>query len=82
MHDERWWLKPREPVQCEIEIWPMCMVFGKGHRIRLDIQPRDGVGAAPYTHYPAAYNTGGLNTVHTGGRMASYLLLPIIPAKS
>ena len=21
-HDERWWLKPGEPVECEIEIWP------------------------------------------------------------
>ena len=80
-HNERWWLKPGVPVECEIEIWPACMVFGKGHRIRLDIQPRDGVGSAPYLHYPAAYNTGGENTVHTGGRMASYLLLPIIPPK-
>ncbi len=78
-HDERWWLAPGAPVECEIEIWPACMVFGKGHRIRLDIQPRDGVGSAPYTHYPAAYNTGGLNTVHTGGSMASYLMLPVIP---
>jgi predicted acyl esterase len=57
------------------------MVFKKGHRIRLDIQPRDGVGSAPYTHYPAAYNTGGENTVYTGGDMASYLLLPVIPPK-
>ncbi len=81
-HNERWWLKPGEPVECEIEIWPACMVFKQGHRIRLDIQPRDGVGAAPYLHYPAAYNTGGENTVHTGGSMASYLLLPIIPPKS
>jgi putative CocE/NonD family hydrolase len=80
-HDERWWLEPGEPVECEIEIWPACMVFKKGHRIRLDIQPRDGAGSAPYTHYPAAYNTGGENTVHTGGKMASYLLLPIIPPK-
>ena len=81
-HNERWWLKPGVPVECEIEIWPACMVFKKGHRIRLDIQPRDGVGSAPYLHYPAAYNTGGENTVHTGGRMASYLLLPIIPPKT
>lgn len=80
-HNERWWLKPNEPVECEIEIWPAGMVFKKGHRIRLDIQPRDGVGSAPYTHYPAAYNTGGENTVYTGGSMASYLLLPIIPPK-
>lgn len=81
-HDERWWLKPGEIVECEIEIWPACMVFGKGHRIRLDIQPRDGVGSAPYLHYPAAYNTGGLNTVHTGGTCASYLMLPVIPPKA
>ena len=81
-HNERWWLAPGAPVECEIEIWPACMVFGKGHRIRLDIQPRDGVGSTPYTHYPAAYNTGGLNTVHTGGGMASYLMLPIIPPKA
>ncbi len=81
-HNERWWLKSGEIVACEIEIWPACMVFKQGHRIRLDIQPRDGAGSAPYLHYPAAYNTGGENTVHTGGRMASYLLLPIIPPKS
>ncbi len=80
-HDERWWLAPGVPVECEIEIWPTGMVFRKGHRVRLDVQPRDGVGAAPYTHYPAAYNTGGMNTIHTGGRTPSYLLLPIIPPR-
>ena len=31
-HDERWWLEPGEPVECQIEIWPTCMVFSKGHR--------------------------------------------------
>ena len=31
-------------------------MFKKGHRIRLDIQPRDGVGASVYRHYPADYN--------------------------
>ena len=75
-------INPGELVECEIEIWPACMVFGKGYRIRLDIQPRDGVGSAPYLHYPAAYNTGGLNTVHTGGSRASYLMLPVIPPQA
>jgi predicted acyl esterase len=56
------------------------MVFRKGHRIRLDIQPRDGVGSAPYTHYCADYNTG-TNAIFTGGGRASYLLLPVIPKK-
>jgi predicted acyl esterase len=57
------------------------MVFKKGHRIRLDIQPRDGVGSAPYTHYHGDYNSGGRNTIHTGGKYASHLLLPVIPAR-
>jgi uncharacterized protein len=79
-HDRRQWLKPNEPVRVDVEIWPTCMVFRKGHRIRLDIQPRDGVGSAPYTHYSADYNTGN-NTIMTGGSMASHLLLPVIPRK-
>ena len=77
-HDERQWLARNAPVRLDVEIWPTCMVFRKGHRIRLDVQPKDGVGAAPYTHYSADYNTG-TNTIYTGGSMASHLLLPVIP---
>jgi hypothetical protein len=77
-HLRRAVLAPGETVRLEIEIWPTCMVFRKGHRIRLDIQPRDGVGSFPYTHYSADYNTGE-NAIYSGGDRASYLLLPIIP---
>ena len=65
-----------------MEIWPTCMVFKKGHRIRLDVQPRDGVGASVYRHYHADYNIGAHNTIHAGGDTVSYLLLPVIPPKS
>ncbi len=78
-HMDREWLKPGEVVPMEIEIWPTSMVFRKGHRVRLDVQSRDGVGSAPYTHYAADYNTG-TNAIFTGGARASYLLLPAIPA--
>ena len=78
-HDERLWLKPNEPVECPLEIWPTCIVLGKGHRLRVDIQPRDGVGSAPYTHYHADYNAGAENTVYSGGDRQSYLLLPVVP---
>ncbi len=81
-HNERLWLKPGEPVECQVEIWPTCMVFRQGHKLRVDIQPRDGVGSAPYTHYHAEYNAGAQNTIYAGGDKASYLLLPIIPPKS
>jgi putative CocE/NonD family hydrolase len=80
-HDERQWLKPGEIVECHVEIWPTSMVFKKGHRIRLDVQPRDGVGSSVYRHYHADYNIGAENTIHAGGDRVSYLLLPIIPPK-
>ena len=81
-HNERQWLQPGEIVECRVEVWPTSMVFKKGHRIRIDIQPRDGVGSAPYTHFHADYNAGARNTVYAGGDKPSYLLLPVIPPKS
>jgi uncharacterized protein len=80
-HQRRLYLKPGEIVQVHVEIWPTCMVFRKGHRIRLDVQPRDGFGSQSYLHYHADYNAG-TNTVHAGGERESYLLLPVIPPKS
>jgi hypothetical protein len=80
-HNERQWLEPGEPVECHVEIWPTCMVFKKGHRIQLDVQPRDGVGSSVYRHYHADYNIGAQNTLHAGGDKVSYLLLPVIPPK-
>ena len=79
-HARRLWLKPGEIVQVDVEIWPTSMVFKKGHRIRLDVQPRDGAGSQSYMHYHADYNTGS-NTIYAGGEYESYLLLPVIPAK-
>lgn len=79
-HRTRRYLKPGEVVRVEVEIWPTSMVFKAGHRLRLDVQPRDGVGSAPFTHYHADYNVG-MNSVHTGPRHESYLLLPLIPPK-
>jgi predicted acyl esterase len=79
-HLRRLWLTPGEIVKVDVEVWPTSMVFKKGHRIRVDIQPTDGVGSAPYTHYSNEYNDGD-NTVYAGGDKESYLLLPIIPAK-
>ena len=77
-HTRRLYLKPGQIVKVEVEIWPTSMVFRKGHRIRLDVQPRDGVGSQSYMHYHADYNTGS-NTIHAGGEHESYLLLPVIP---
>jgi predicted acyl esterase len=78
-HTRRQYLTPGEIVKVDVEIWPTSMVFRRGHRIRLDIQPRDGAGSQSYMHYHADYNTG-TNTIYAGGERESYLLLPVIPA--
>jgi putative CocE/NonD family hydrolase len=80
-HNQRLWLEPNKPVECDVEVWPTSMIFKKGHKLRVDIQPRDGIGSAPYTHYHADYNAGAENTVYAGGDRASYLMLPVIPPK-
>jgi predicted acyl esterase len=79
-HERAHPLAPGEPVRLDIEIWPTSMVFAAGHRIRLDVQPVDGIGSAPYTHYSADYNSGR-NTILIGGDRPSYLTLPIIPSE-
>ncbi|MDH3351970.1 MAG: CocE/NonD family hydrolase, partial [Gammaproteobacteria bacterium] len=71
-HDEEQKLEPGEIVPIEVEIWPTSMVFRKGHRIRLDVQPHDG------DHYFAAYKLGD-NSIHMGPDFPSHVLLPIIP---
>jgi len=80
-HDERWWLTPGEAVECQVEIWPTSMVFKKGHKLRLDISPADGVGTQHFTHFHADYNQGQTATIYSGGERPSYLLLPVIPPK-
>ena len=80
-HDERWWLTPDEIVECQVEIWPTSMVFRKGHKLRLDITPRDGPASGHFTHYNADYNAGAMNTVYSGGDKLSWLMLPVIPPK-
>ena len=77
-HQGRKFLKPGEVVQVQVEIWPTSMVFAKGSRLRLDVQPRDGVGSQSYMHSHADYNTG-TNTLYAGGERESFLLLPVIP---
>jgi hypothetical protein len=80
-HDERQWLTAGEVVECQVEIWPTSMLFKKGHKLRLDISPADGVGTQHFTHFHADYNQGQTATIYSGGERPSYLLLPVIPAK-
>ncbi len=78
-HNERWLLKKGEIVECQVEIISTCIVIKTGHRLRLDITPKDGHASAHFTHYHADYNAEAFNTIHCGKARPTYLLLPIIP---
>lgn len=42
-HDEKQPLTPGEIVNCDVEVWPTCIVAPKGHRLGLSIRGRDFV---------------------------------------
>lgn len=86
-HDEVQKLTPGEPVPLDVEIWPTSMVFPKGWRLVLTLQGHDFIVAPPgrmrhdHPQDRPADEFGGLGTIHTGGAQASYLLMPLIPAR-
>ncbi len=79
-HNERLWLEPDVPVECQIEIISTCIVLKKGHQLRVDIHAQDSAGSGNFTHFHADYNEEAMHTFHSGGIMNSYILLPIIPS--
>ena len=74
-------LKNDEVVPVEIEIIPNTALLRKGYRLRVDIQPFDGVDHGPRHGYDAAYHDGAWNTVYTGPDRPGFIQLPIVPAK-
>ncbi len=74
-------LNQDEVVPVEVALWPGTALIGKGHRIRLDIQPHDGCGHGSRHTYDASYHDGAENTLYLGPGRASYLQLPIVPAR-
>ena len=78
-HNERLWLEPGVPVECQIEIISTCIVLKKGHQLRVDIHAQDSAGSGNFTHFHADYNEEAIHTFYAGGAMNSYILLPIIP---
>jgi uncharacterized protein len=87
-HDEVQKLEPGTPYPVDVEIWPTSMVFPKGYRLVLTLQGHDFVITPPgrllhdHPQDRTPEEFGGINTVHTGGRHASYLLMPLLPRAS
>ena len=46
-HDQAWPLKPGEPVELDVEIWPTCIVVPVGYRIGLAVRGKDYANDGP-----------------------------------
>jgi predicted acyl esterase len=78
-HDKNVAVPVNQPVEYAIELRDTAMVFQKGHRLVLEIRAQDALVEEPiWYHQTSALKTK--HTVHCGGKHASYLLLPVIPA--
>lgn len=51
-HDEPWPLKPGEPVELDVEIWPTCIVVPPGYRIGLQVRGKDYHYGGPTLRLP------------------------------
>jgi putative CocE/NonD family hydrolase len=74
-------LERDEVVPVEIEIIPNTALIRKGYRLRVDIQPFDGVDHGPRHGYDSAYHDGARNTIHTGPDRPGFIQLPIVAAQ-
>ncbi|HEY6990301.1 MAG TPA: CocE/NonD family hydrolase [Bryobacteraceae bacterium] len=77
-------LKPGQPYEFTIEMYPTSLVFARGHRIRLDISssnfPRFDVN--PNTGEPLNNNRRwqiAENTIYLDAEHASQIVLPVMP---
>jgi uncharacterized protein len=72
-HDEKWPLKPGEPVELAIEIWPTSIVVPPGYRLGLsvrgkDIGPEDPPSLVGNTNYQRCSNVGPFKHIHPKDR--------------
>jgi hypothetical protein len=93
-HDGEEKLAPGTIYEVDVEIWPTSIVLPQGYTLALTITGKDferpgatGMmkGSGIFMHDSAAdrpaVEFAGVNTLHTGGAHAPYLLLPRVPGR-
>ncbi len=78
MHDDPKPIEPGKIYKYEIEIWPTCNVFKKGHRIRIDVACGDSPALDFGGHYYGI--KVGTDTYYHDKDHPSHVILPVIPA--
>ena len=72
-------LKEGEIVSVDVALVPNVGKIFKGQRIRIDVQPHDGVAHGLTHEYNPSYHDGATNRIYTGPGHPSYVQLPVVP---
>ena len=81
LHERRQWIRPRDIVKVQVELWPSSTIWEAGETLRLVVK------GTPFTNQENPTQTKGPNhgfgevRVWYGGEYPSALLLPLIEGK-
>jgi putative CocE/NonD family hydrolase len=78
LHDEPRQIEPNKAHRFEIEVWPTCNLFKKGHRIRVDVACGDSPAVDFGGHYYGV--KVGSDTYYHDTDHPSHIVLPVIPS--
>ena len=70
-------LAPRQVVEVQIDLLPVGLVFHTGEQLRLIISGQSILGTMMPGMPEYVSANAGVHIVHTGGRRASYIQLPM-----
>jgi predicted acyl esterase len=79
LHDRPQMIEPGKIYKFEIEVWPTCNLFKKGHRIRVDVACGDSPAVDFGGHYYGL--KVGSDTYYHNAAHPSHLVLPVVPAR-
>ena len=77
LHDEPKHIEPDKVHRYEIEVWPTCNLFRKGHRIRVDVACGDSPAVDFGGHYYGV--KVGADTYYHEKDHPSHIVLPLVP---
>ncbi|AMM18941.1 hydrolase [Frondihabitans sp. PAMC 28766] len=74
-------LRQGEIVPVDVALVPNVGKIFAGQRIRIDVQPHDGVAHGLTHEYDPGHHDNATNRIHTGPEHSSYVQLPVVPPR-
>jgi predicted acyl esterase len=77
-HEKRQWLRPRDIVEVQVEIWPSSTVWNAGETLRLVVKGSPFTNQENITQVKGPSHGFGEVRIWYGGKYDSTLLIPVI----